>query len=142
MAGLGIGRVAARAGVKIDTVRYYERRGVLPPAARRPSGYRSFQPQAVERIVFVKELQALGFTLDEIVDLLRLVDSDAATCATARPQVRTTLKRVEAKIAALTAMRERLAGVLRNCEAGACAIEEVTPQVRLPARRSLPITKG
>src|ERR1700722_4601439 len=113
MAGLSVGRVAARAGVKIDTVRYYERRGVLPLAERRPSGYRSFQPQAVDRIVFVKELQALGFTLDEIIDLLRLVDSDAASCATARPHVQLTLQRVEAKITALTVMRQRLAALLQ-----------------------------
>ena len=137
MAHLGIGQVAVRAGVKIDTVRYYERRGVLPAAERRASGYRSFQPQAVERIVFVKELQALGFTLDEVIDLLRLVDSEGATCATARPHVEKTLQRVEAKIAALTAMRDRLAARLRNCEGGACAMEKAIPQVRLPRRRSL-----
>jgi|HubBroStandDraft_5_1064220.scaffolds.fasta_scaffold856906_2 DNA-binding transcriptional MerR regulator len=140
MAGLTVGRVAARAGVKIDTVRYYERRGVLPVAERRTSGYRTFHPQAVERIVFVKELQALGFTLDEIVDLLRLVDSEAATCAAALPQVEVTLQRVEAKIAALTAMRDRLAAVLRQCNRGGCSLEEVTPQVRMaptPAKRSL-----
>src|SRR5271170_4741588 len=138
MIGLSVGRVAARAGVKIDTVRYYERRGVLPTAERRPSGYRSFAPQAVDRIVFVKEMQALGFTLDEIIALLRLVDSDAATCATARPHVQSTLQRIEAKIAALTAMRDRLAGLLQNCTGGACSLEEVSPQVRLP-RRSLVI---
>jgi DNA-binding transcriptional MerR regulator len=135
MAGLSVGRVAAQAKVKIDTVRYYERRGVLPVAERRPSGYRSFQPQAVERIVFVKELQALGFTLEEIIGLLKLVDSEAATCAAARPQVEVTLQRVEAKIAAFTAMRDRLAAVLRHCETGACSLEEVTPQVRMSPKQ-------
>jgi DNA-binding transcriptional MerR regulator len=142
MAGLSVGRVAARAGVKIDTVRYYERRGVLPVAERRPSGYRSFQPQAVDRIVFVKELQALGFTLDEVIDLLRLVDSDTASCATARPHVQATLQRVEAKLTALTVMRDRLAAVLRDCAGGACSLEEAAPQVQFRARRSLPIARG
>jgi DNA-binding transcriptional MerR regulator len=142
MAGLSVGRVAARAGVKIDTVRYYERRGVLPLAERRPSGYRSFQPQAVDRIVFVKELQALGFTLDEIIDLLRLVDSDAASCATARPHVQLTLQRVEAKITALTVMRQRLAALLQDCAGGACSLEAVAPQVRFRGRRSLPVARG
>ena len=56
MGGLAIGTVAARAGVKVDTVRYYERRGVLPAAERRRSGYRSFEPEVVERILYVKEL--------------------------------------------------------------------------------------
>jgi DNA-binding transcriptional MerR regulator len=130
MAGLSVGRVAARAGVKIDTVRYYERRGVLPFAERRPSGYRSFQPQAVDRIVFVKELQALGFTLDEVIDLLRLVDADSASCAAARPHVQATLQRVEAKLTALTMMRDRLAAVLQDCAGGACPLEEAAPQVR------------
>jgi DNA-binding transcriptional MerR regulator len=145
MAGLSVGRVAARAGVKIDTVRYYERRGVLPAAERRPSGYRSFSPQAVDRIVFVKEMQALGFTLDEIIDLLKLVDSEAATCATARPQVEVTLQRVDAKIVALTAMRDRLGAVLRHCNGGTCSLKEVTPQVRMAprsAKRTLMIARG
>jgi DNA-binding transcriptional MerR regulator len=142
MAGLGIGMVAARAGVKVDTVRYYERRGVLPVAERRRSGYRTFEPQAVERIVFVKELQTLGFTLDEVIELLRLVDSDTASCATAQPRARATLERVDAKIAALMAMRDRLAAVLQDCEAGACSMGAVSAQVRLSQRRSLAIVRG
>jgi DNA-binding transcriptional MerR regulator len=134
---MAIGAVAARAGVKIDTVRYYERRGVLPLAERRSSGYRTFQPQAVDRIVFVKELQALGFTLDEIIELLRLVDNDAASCAGVRPHVDATLDRLDAKIAALGAMRDRLAALRRRCEAGACSeLDDVAPLIRLsPARR-------
>jgi DNA-binding transcriptional MerR regulator len=79
---LSIGEVAARAGVGIDTVRYYERRGVVPPAERRSSGYRAFRPQTVERIVFVKELQALGFSLDELDQLASIVDAcNDGTCA-------------------------------------------------------------
>src|SRR5580692_1943753 len=99
---LSIGEVAERAGVGIDTVRYYERRGVLPPAERRSSGYRAFKPQTVERILFVKELQALGFTLEELVALLRLVDTSAASCESARGYVIATLHRIDAKIEALS----------------------------------------
>jgi MerR family copper efflux transcriptional regulator len=129
--GLAIGRVAARAGVKVDTVRFYERRGILAIAERRASGYRTFEPQAVERIVFVKELQSLGFTLDEVIGLLRLIDSNTGTCAAARPHLEATLKRTEEKIAALHAVRDRLAAVLAECEGGQCVrIENVSARVR------------
>jgi DNA-binding transcriptional MerR regulator len=130
---LSIGEVAARAGVGIDTVRYYERRGVLPPAERRSSGYRAFKPQTVERILFVKELQALGFTLDELVALLRLVDTNAASCESARGYAVATLDRIDAKIESLTATRHQLASILDACNAGTCLqLAEVTPLVRLP----------
>src|SRR5690348_7401849 len=123
---LSIGAVAKRAGVAVDTVRYYERRGVLPRAERRRSGYRSFRPQAVDRILFVKELQAIGFSLDEIVEVLRLADRDTASCASVRGYAQATLDRIEAKITALTATRDRLASALAGCATGACAqIEEV-----------------
>jgi DNA-binding transcriptional MerR regulator len=135
---LSIGEVAGRAGVGIDTVRYYERRGVLPPAERRSSGYRAFRPQTVERIIFVKELQALGFTLDELVALLRLVDTNEASCQSARGYAVATLDRIDAKIKALSATRHQLASILDACNSGTCAqLAEVTPLVRLPlaARR-------
>jgi DNA-binding transcriptional MerR regulator len=134
---LSIGEVAARAGVGIDTVRYYERRGVLPPAERRSSGYRAFKPQTVERIVFVKELQALGFSLDELVALLRLVDTNAASCESARGYAVATLDRIDAKIKALSATRDQLASILDACNSGRCAqLAEVTPLIRLPLVRS------
>jgi DNA-binding transcriptional MerR regulator len=130
---LTIGAVAKRAGVAVDTVRYYERRGVLPRAERRRSGYRAFLPQAVDRIVFVKELQAIGFSLDEIVEVLRLADRGVASCASVRGYAQATLNRLDAKVAALTAVRNRLASALSGCADGACVqIEQVTPLVRLP----------
>jgi len=130
---LSVGEVAARAGVGIDTVRYYERRGVLPPAQRRTSGYRAFHPQTVERIAFVKELQALGFTLDELVALLRLVDTNTASCESARGYAVATLERIDAKIKALAAARSQLASLLDACSGGSCAqLEAATPLVRLP----------
>ena len=129
---LSIGEVAARAGVRVDTVRYYERRGVLPPAERRSSGYRAFEPQTVDRILFVKELQALGFTLDELVTLLRLVDTDAASCESARGYAVATLGRIDAKIRALSATRKQLASILDACNGTCAQLAEVTPLVRLP----------
>jgi DNA-binding transcriptional MerR regulator len=143
---LSIGEVAARAGVGVDTVRYYERRGVLPPAPRRRSGYRAFQPQAVDRIVFVKELQALGFTLDELVALLKLVDTNEATCGSARGYAVATLDRIDAKIRALSATRAQLASILDACSSGACEeLESATPLIRLPlasSRSAVPARAG
>jgi DNA-binding transcriptional MerR regulator len=136
---LSIGEVAARAGVAIDTVRYYERRGVLPPAERRSSGYRAFKPQTVERIVFVKELQTLGFTLDELVALLRLVDTNTASCESAREYAVATLDRIDAKINALSATRHQLASIVDACNGGTCAqLKEATPLIRLPLAPSRP----
>jgi DNA-binding transcriptional MerR regulator len=65
-----IGQVATRSGVSIDTVRYYERRRLLPTAARTANGYRIFTSEAVDRVVFIKQAQELGFSLDEIGTLL------------------------------------------------------------------------
>jgi DNA-binding transcriptional MerR regulator len=140
---LSIGEVAARAGVGIDTVRYYERRGVLPPAERRSSGYRVFKPQTVERIIFVKELQTLGFSLDELVALLRLVDTNTASCESARGYAVATLDRIDAKIKALSITRNQLASILDGCNSGTCAqLAEVTPLVRLPLAPSRSATSA
>ena len=128
---LSIGKVAARAGVKVDTVRYYERRGVLPEAERRRSGYRTFRPEVVERILFVKEMQTLGLRLDDIIVLLRLVDGGVASCQRARPSVEAALRRTDEKIAALQAVRDRLANLLHACGTGRCDFEQVVPSIRL-----------
>src|SRR6266487_5982261 len=79
-----IGQVAREAGVSIDTVRFYERRGVLPAPERRPSGYRMFTETAVPRIRMARSLQSLGFTLDEVIDALRAHDAGGATCDSER----------------------------------------------------------
>ena len=130
---LRIGEVAAGAGVGIDTVRFYERRGVLPPIERRSSGYRSFRPETVERIGFVKELQALGFSLDEVIELLKTIDSNGPTCATARGYAVATIDRIDAKIRALSETRQRLASLLQACQGDDCGpLADATPRVRLP----------
>src|SRR5689334_294289 len=86
---LSIGAVARAAAVSVDTVRYYERRGLLPRPPRGASGYRAYEPPTIDRIRFAKHLQGLGFTLDEVVALLRDVDRGSATCAEERPRFAT-----------------------------------------------------
>src|SRR5689334_4949094 len=119
---LSIGAVARAAGVSVDTVRFYEHRGVLPRPARRASGYRAYEPSIIDRLRFAKRLQALGFTLEEVVGLLGDVDRGSATCAKERPRFTTVLQRVDAKIATLVALRRDLRTTLRRCETGRCAL--------------------
>ena len=117
---LTIGAVARAAGVSVDTVRFYERRRLLPLPARRASGYRQYGAATIDRIRFAKQLQALGFTLDEVVGVLQDVDRGIASCAEERPRFATVLSRVDAKIAALVALRRDLRVTLRRCETGRC----------------------
>jgi DNA-binding transcriptional MerR regulator len=115
-----IGQVAREAGVSIDTVRFYERRGVLPAPARRPSGYRIFTPAAVERIRMAKALQQLGFTLDEVIDALQAHDEGGATCDSERWRLEAVLERMDAKITELRHARQAAARALTDCRAGQC----------------------
>jgi len=118
---------AERAGVNVQTIRYYERRGLLPLPARRRSGYREFPSDTVPRIRFIKRAQDLGFSLDDIAELLRLrtdrVRNRSRVCAVAERR----LRQVEAKIATLVAMQQALQTLIRLCQSGgalACPIIE------------------
>ncbi|SEG95521.1 MerR family transcriptional regulator, mercuric resistance operon regulatory protein/MerR family transcriptional regulator, copper efflux regulator [Nonomuraea solani] len=121
-----IGRVAREAGVSVDTVRFYERRGILPAAERRPSGYRIFDATAVERIRMAKALQELGFTLDEVVDALTAHDQGGATCESERWRLEAVVDRLDAKIADLTRARQAAAESLRDCQGGRCRLTLVS----------------
>lgn len=115
-----IGEVARQAGVSIDTVRFYERRGVLPPPARRPSGYREFTTAAVERIRMARALRDLGLTLDEIVDALHAHDQGGATCESERWRLEAVVDRIDAKIAELRRVRAATRAALAECREGRC----------------------
>jgi DNA-binding transcriptional MerR regulator len=117
-----IGQVAQQAGVSVDTVRFYERRGVLPAAIRRPSGYRDFNESTVDRIRSAKAMQDLGFTLDEIVDALRSHDEGSATCASERWRLEAVVDRLDARIAELQRARAHAAGALDDCRTGQCRL--------------------
>lgn len=115
-----IGEVAASAEVTIDTVRFYERRGVLPPPARRPSGYREYTPAAVERIRTARALQQLGFTLDEVIDALRAHDSGEASEASQLWRLEAVVDRIDARIAELRRTRRNITDTIAECRAGRC----------------------
>jgi DNA-binding transcriptional MerR regulator len=115
-----IGQVATDAEVTVDTVRFYERRGVLPPPERRPSGYREYTPAAVERIRMARALQQLGFTLDEIIDALHAHDSGEASEASQLWRLEAMIDRIDAKIAELRRTRRNITRTLAECRAGRC----------------------
>jgi Hg(II)-responsive transcriptional regulator len=114
MAGLLIGDVATRARVKVSTVRYYERRGLLTVPPRRESGYREYPPEAVDRVRFIRRAQEMGFTLHDIADLLELQTapghrSDVRDRATER------LAEVREQIATLLRIERALGELVQRC---------------------------
>src|SRR2546421_3547668 len=100
--------VAGRAGVNPQTLRYYERRGLLPRPPRSASGYRSYPDDAVRVIRFVKRAQDLGFSLDEVEELLGLARGGPSSCDTALRVARGRLADLAARIADLERMRDSL----------------------------------
>jgi DNA-binding transcriptional MerR regulator len=112
---LTVGKVARQAGINMETIRYYERSGLLRPNGYRDSGYRLYNPGAVRRIWFVKNAQELGFTLKEIYGLLRLRMSRRARCESVKKSARAKLESVEEKTAKLEAIRKVLKNLIRVC---------------------------
>ena len=115
-----IGEIANRSGVSVDTVRFYERLGVLPKAARESSGYRDYTPETVERIQLTRELQAIGLTLNEVIDALAAHDAGGATCESERWRLDAVLERVDAKLAELSELRGRIVETQEACAGGRC----------------------
>lgn len=111
---LRIGELAARAGVSIDTVRYYERQRLLPRAARTGGGFRLFTPEAVERIRFIKQAQEIGLSLEEIGELLS--EGGAAECQRVHDLLRAKLEDLDGKIKSMRAFRRILARHYEACE--------------------------
>jgi MerR family copper efflux transcriptional regulator len=113
MDSIGIGQLAARAGVSIDTVRYYERSGLLAPQARLASGYRRYSELQVSRLRFIRRAQELGFSLKDIRELLNL--SKQRDVARVKRAAEKKLAEVEARLAALTRVRDGLSTLVATC---------------------------
>lgn len=114
---LTIGQVATAADVNIQTIRYYERRGLVPVPRRTASGYRNYLPDAVSRLRFIKRAQELGFSLAEIGELLGLRLRRTAACEAVQRATHTKIARVEAKIRDLTRMKRALQRLAAACDA-------------------------
>jgi len=111
-----IGQVATRAGVNIDTLRYYERRGLLAEPERRPSGYREYPEETVPIIRFIKRAQDLGFTLNEIEELVSLRDGgNGKRKSEVRALAEAKMRDIDQKLARLQAMRSALSGLIESC---------------------------
>lgn len=113
---LTIGKLARAVGVNVETIRYYQRRGLLELPDKPPAGYRRYAAGVAKRVRFIKQAQSLGFTLNEIGSLLCLESADC--CAATRELAARKLALIEAKLADLTAMRATLAALLEQCDAG------------------------
>ena len=111
-----IGQVARRAGVGVETVRFYEREGLLEEPARRASGYRQYSQGAVVRIRFIKRAQQLGFSLKEILELLTLRVDGRTSCELVKERAAAKLAEVEQKMVELQRMRQALLQVASLCE--------------------------
>jgi MerR family mercuric resistance operon transcriptional regulator len=114
---LTIGRLADEAGVNVETIRYYQRRGLMAEPAKPMGGHRRYDSGAIKRVRFIKRAQVLGFTLEEVESLLDL--DEAGACVETRGMAAHKLKLIEDKLAALKAMRKALTALLRQCETGA-----------------------
>ncbi len=108
-----IGTVAAQAGVAVDTVRYYERKGLLPAARRRPSGYRDYGADELARLRFIRRAKALGFSLDDIRTLLTL--SEDRSVAQVKQTAQAKLVDIEARINELERIRTGLRTLITAC---------------------------
>ena len=123
MQTLTIGQLAARGGVNLETIRYYERQLLMPPPPRRESGHRAYSVEAVRRLRFIKRAQALGFKLSEIKELLALRLDRDQLCGDVVLQIDRKTTEVERKIAGLKAIRRILIRMRESCDGG-CPMSE------------------
>ena len=123
MQAISIGQLARAAGVGVETVRFYERKGLLDAPARKDSGYRQYDDESVARLKFIRQAQQVGFTLKEIGELLGLRDDPHARRGDVRDRATAKIADIDAKVRDLMAMRGSLVGLLESCEGDGPASE-------------------
>ena len=144
--GLLAGEVASQFGIGAQTLHYYERERLIPPPERSPAGYRLYTPALVERIGFIRQAQALGLSLAEIHDILRLSDTGAWPCGHVQRALSAQLQRVDSRLRALQQFRHELALLVQRAPAlqaqgagaGHCAIVEHAVPLHSPDRDAPP----
>lgn len=112
---MNIGQLALQAGVPVDTVRYYERQRLLPTARRSPGGYRIFDQDDVTRLQFIRRAKTLGFTLEEIADLLAISDQRAGDMAQVKAAASDKLRDIGQRIEELQRMQKALQQLVQAC---------------------------
>jgi MerR family copper efflux transcriptional regulator len=115
-AGYTTGQIARKAGVGVQTIRFYERQGLLPAPARRESGYRQYPEASLERLRFIRRAQGLGFSLAEVQELLALHPDSERACADVAARVRSKLSEIEARMRNLESLHGALSRLARACE--------------------------
>ncbi|MBI1774452.1 MAG: helix-turn-helix domain-containing protein [Proteobacteria bacterium] len=137
------GALAVRTGCNIETIRYYEQIGILPPPPRSQSGHRLYDQALLKRLNFVRRSRDLGFTLEEIRELLRLVDGGKYTCAQVEALVLEHVREIQRKISDLRKLKNVLETMASHCSRGKvpeCPIIDVLfdPRTRLPLPNASP----
>lgn len=136
MGGLRISQVASQADVNLETIRYYERQGLLPKPPRTGANYRAYPADTVQRVLFVKQAQALGFTLKEIKELLSLRATPRTRCEDVRRRAEGKIQDIDEKLHALQAMRESLKTLVREC-VGAAPVTDCPILAAFDAREGM-----
>ena len=132
-----IGDLSRQTGVNIETIRYYERIGVLPKPARQPNGRRTYSPADAERLGFIRHARELGFDLPSIRILLALQERPEASCEDASRIAQEQLEAVESRIARLLLLQDELARMVSDCRRGRvseCRVIEALAPARPTAR--------
>ena len=124
---LSVGQLAARAGVRTDTIRYYERAGLLPRPHRTDGDHRRYGPADVDRLLFIRGAQRLGLRLAEIRDLIAVRDTGRCPCGPAEVLLREHVAEIDREVARLTVLRDELAGMIAGLSADSAACPDPFP---------------
>ncbi len=115
MRTMSIGQLASRSGIGVETVRYYERRGLLRPAERRTNGYRIYGPSELERLKLIRGAKSLAFTLREIRQLVERIDQRSCSCSQLQTATDAKLDEIDRHIARLKKTRRQLRALRKRC---------------------------
>ena len=118
MNDLRIGDLARATDTRVETIRWYEKQGLIPPPDRTSGNYRAYGEAALARLSFIRRAQDLGFSLDQVRALLQLASDEAGDCAEVDVLAQQHLDEIDRKIADLTALRGELSGLLTSCKGG------------------------
>ena len=131
---LMIGQLARQTGTKVETIRFYEKNGLLRAPSRTDGNYRAYEPGHLSRLSFIRRARELGFSLDQIREFLKLADDRSQSCAAVDAIAREHRKEVERKIEDLTALKSELDRMIDQCGCGLVADCRIIESLSPPAR--------
>lgn len=131
---LMIGQLARQTGTKVETIRFYEKNGLLPAPSRTDGNYRAYEPGHLSRLSFIRRARELGFSLDQIREFLKLADDRSQSCAAVDAIAREHRKEVERNIEDLTALKSELDRMIDQCGCGLVADCRIIESLSPPAR--------